>query len=118
MPNCVCMSVCVSACSALLTLPSTSADLRTVPDGVGGETHFPTLGLSIKPLQGRLLMWDNVDADGRLLPDSVHVAMPLLGDRKEAEGISLIDQNEKWVFNLWFRGSGAGAGACTTTDEL
>lgn len=56
----------------------------------GGETEFPTLGISIPPQQGLLLMWNNGLADGAPNPDCLHAATPVVS------GV-------KYVITKWFR---------------
>ncbi|XP_066927141.1 uncharacterized protein [Clytia hemisphaerica] len=48
----------------------------------GGETKFPKLGLSVRPKQGRLLVWNNMNRRGRCDPTSVHHATPVVKGRK------------------------------------
>ena len=81
----------------------------------GGETEFTRLGLlvrgmeplpflrrplsssaaQVQPQVGRLLVFSNIDSDGRRYEESVHMARPL------APGA----EQRKWVFNVWFRGT-------------
>lgn len=56
----------------------------------GGQTHFPTLGHSISPRQGRVVMFDNLDADGRPDPTTLHASLP-------------VTEGEKWLATLWLR---------------
>ena len=46
-------------------------------DFQGGETEFPALHTKIVPKQGKLVAWDNVDAHGNLLHDSLHAGLPV-----------------------------------------
>ena len=58
----------------------------------GGETTFPSLGLSIKPKKGSALLWSNVVDDGTLQnedPQTEHIAKPV------GKG------QEKWTANYW-----------------
>lgn len=55
----------------------------------GGETSFPAAGLSIKPVQGKLVIWNNT-TDGQLEPQSQHASQPVL-------------QGEKWSLLTWLR---------------
>lgn len=55
----------------------------------GGETNFPAAGLSIKPVQGKLVIWNNT-TNGFLEPQSRHAAQPVL-------------QGEKWSLITWLR---------------
>ena len=45
----------------------------------GGETVFPALGVSIKPRQAKLLLFENVDNRGRCHPLAMHLAHPVKG---------------------------------------
>lgn len=54
--------------------------LTSVPEGAGGETHFPELenGLKLTPSQGSAVVWPNVDAKGEPeVPLARHAALPL-----------------------------------------
>ncbi|CAJ1362151.1 unnamed protein product [Effrenium voratum] len=64
--------------------------LDDLPKGVGGETDFPALGLAVTPMTGTALLWPNVDADGRPLPEMIHEGVPL-------------KEREKVVVNVWVR---------------
>ena len=56
----------------------------------GGETTFPRLGVSQKPEQGTLLMWNNQTSEGKVNPWTIHHAMP-------------VTEGRKYVITLWFR---------------
>lgn len=56
----------------------------------GGETEFTNLGLSVKPQTGMALVWNNLYADGRPNPDTIHQAHP-------------VTKGEKVVITKWFR---------------
>jgi prolyl 4-hydroxylase len=56
----------------------------------GGETRFPLLGQSVRPRQGMVLAWNNLLADGKPNPVTLHEALPVL-------------QGEKYVITKWFR---------------
>lgn len=60
----------------------------------GGETDFPTLGLRIAPREGRVVVFDNVDAAGHPDPSTLHAALPVI-------------RGEKWLATLWLRESWA-----------
>jgi prolyl 4-hydroxylase len=62
--------------------------LNTVESG--GETIFPTAGLTIRPRQGDALLFYNVYANGELDPESLHGSSPVLA-------------GEKWVATKWVR---------------
>ena len=50
--------------------------LQDVPEG--GETIFTELGITVRPKQGRLLLWNNMDrSDGTCDPTSFHKAAPV-----------------------------------------
>merc|ERR1712107_502297 len=66
--------------------------LTDVPDGVGGGTDFPQLGVRVRPRAGDMLLWPNVAADGRPLPETEHEAQPIT-----AEGV------HKAAINVWAR---------------
>ncbi len=48
----------------------------------GGETQFPLLDLAVKSVAGRLLIWNNLDADGQSDPEMLHASTPVLKGRK------------------------------------
>lgn len=56
----------------------------------GGETDFPELGLSVKPLRGALLAWNNMDREGRPNPATLHAGMPVVA-------------GEKYIVTQWYR---------------
>lgn len=56
----------------------------------GGETEFPTLGQTIVPRSGRVVMFDNLDAIGRPDPSTLHASLP-------------VTKGEKWLATLWLR---------------
>lgn len=56
----------------------------------GGETDFPQLDFRFRPRTGRLLMWNNMDRDGRPNMKTLHAGMPV------TRGI-------KHIVTLWFR---------------
>lgn len=43
----------------------------------GGETFFCNLNKTIKPEVGKLLVWDNIDTDGKLDKLSYHAGLPV-----------------------------------------
>jgi len=51
------------------------------PEG-GGETAFPSLGLSVKPRTGRAVIWNNLLPDGQPNPDTLHHGMPVTAGTK------------------------------------
>ena len=56
----------------------------------GGETHFTSLGISITPQAGALLVWNNALPDGRPNPDTKHAGTPVV-------------RGVKYVVTKWFR---------------
>lgn len=56
----------------------------------GGETVFPHADLSVAPVPGRAVVFDNLFADGRPDPDSLHAGLP-------------VTHGEKWLATLWLR---------------
>lgn len=62
--------------------------LNTVPEG--GETEFPKLGVKVKAQAGDMLMFNNVDDNGKVLSASYHSGLPVL-------------VGDKWVLSKWTR---------------
>jgi len=56
----------------------------------GGETAFPVAGVKVSPRAGRVVVFDNLDARGHPLPDSLHAGLPVV-------------RGEKWLGTLWLR---------------
>jgi prolyl 4-hydroxylase len=56
-------------------------------DFEGGGTFFPELNQIVKPETGKAIIFHNVDADGQVLPKSMHGGL-------EVDG-------EKWIANKW-----------------
>lgn len=76
-------------------IPSAGNRLRTVCAYLndvesGGETHFPLLGITSKPMCGSAVIFDNLDADGHPDPRTLHAGLP-------------VKTGEKWLATLWFR---------------
>ena len=44
---------------------------------VGGETFFPKVNNKIKPETGKLIIWENLDSDGKVNKDSIHAGLPV-----------------------------------------
>lgn len=40
----------------------------------GGETVFPELGISVRPVKGRALVWNSMDSEGNCDPTTIHKA--------------------------------------------
>jgi hypothetical protein len=56
----------------------------------GGETVFPHAQVSVTPEPGRAIVFDNLLADGRPDPASLHAGLP-------------VTRGEKWLATLWLR---------------
>ncbi|XP_074645496.1 uncharacterized protein LOC141901865 [Tubulanus polymorphus] len=48
----------------------------------GGETKFPKLGIWVRPKKGRMLMWTNMNADGRCEEESEHFSASVTNGKK------------------------------------
>ena len=62
--------------------------LNDVQDG--GGTVFPVLGFAIQALQGRVLMFGNLDKHKIPHPSSLHMGLPP-------------ENGDKWILTFWFR---------------
>jgi prolyl 4-hydroxylase len=51
-------------------------------DFTGGETEFPNISRMIKPLKGKLVIWDNMNDAGQLNYDSFHAGLPVISGVK------------------------------------
>jgi prolyl 4-hydroxylase len=58
-------------------------------DYSGGGTHFPQIGYTVKPQKGKAVLFHNVDADFKIIPEALHGGQPVL-------------DGEKWIANKWF----------------
>lgn len=56
----------------------------------GGQTVFPRADMSVEPVAGRAVVFDNLFTDGRPDPESLHAGMP-------------VTKGEKWLATLWLR---------------
>ena len=56
----------------------------------GGATRFKTIGKTIQPETGKLLIWNNLLADGQPNPATLHQGMP-------------VRRGTKYVLTKWFR---------------
>lgn len=56
----------------------------------GGETHFPLCEFMVPPVEGMILMWNNMNADGSPNRSSLHAARP-------------VESGAKYVVTKWFR---------------
>jgi prolyl 4-hydroxylase len=57
---------------------------------VGGETIFPTIGLSVKPKVGSAVYFEYCNSLGQVDPLSLHGGSPVL-------------KGEKWIVTKWMR---------------
>lgn len=56
----------------------------------GGETHFPHCEFMVPPVEGMILIWNNMQPDGAPNPLSIHAARP-------------VEKGTKYVVTKWFR---------------
>lgn len=56
----------------------------------GGATFFSKLNISVQPVKGSVLIFDNCDQAGEYYPDSLHAGCA-------------VEHGEKWVLSCWFR---------------
>lgn len=59
-------------------------------DYEGGETDFPEIGVTIKPKKGKAILFQNIDANQDLIPESMHAGCP-------------VKNGTKWIANKWIR---------------
>lgn len=59
-------------------------------DFEGGETFFEWANLTVKPKKGKAIIFQNLDANLDLIPESLHAGLPI------SNGI-------KWIANKWVR---------------
>ena len=57
----------------------------------GGETHFPNLGLDIRPQKGRAVIFQSCEDDSNY------------PDKNSLHGSRPVEEGQKWAANLWFR---------------
>lgn len=69
---------------------SWTAMIYLSPVDAGGETHFPHCEFMVPPVEGMMLLWNNMSADGAPNPNSLHAARP-------------VEQGMKYVVTKWFR---------------
>lgn len=60
------------------------------PVEAGGETHFPLCEFMVPPVEGMVLIWNNLDRDGAPNRASLHAARP-------------VEWGTKYVVTKWFR---------------
>ena len=59
----------------------------------GGETEFPKVGkagMTVRPAQGKAILWRNVDSRGDILPCAFHGGRP-------------VGRGSKWIATVWSR---------------
>jgi prolyl 4-hydroxylase len=60
-------------------------------DFTGGETHFPTLNLKVKPKKGKAVIFHSLaTGTNKCHPYALHAGLP-------------IENGEKWIANIWVR---------------
>lgn len=69
---------------------SWTAMIYLSPVAAGGETHFPHCEFMVPPVEGMILMWNNMNLDGSPNPFSLHAARP-------------VKSGTKYVVTKWFR---------------
>jgi putative prolyl 4-hydroxylase alpha subunit len=62
--------------------------LNDVPEG--GETAFPDIGFSAKPIKGSAVYFEYQNADGQLDYRCLHAGMPVI-------------RGDKWIMTKWLR---------------
>lgn len=60
------------------------------PVEAGGETHFPHCEFMVPPVEGMILIWNNMDRNGAPNRFSLHAARP-------------VERGTKYVVTKWFR---------------
>ncbi|HKT76727.1 MAG TPA: 2OG-Fe(II) oxygenase [Sphingobium sp.] len=69
---------------------SWTAMIYLSPVAAGGETHFPHCEFMVPPVEGMILMWNNMNPDGSPNSYSLHAARP-------------VESGTKYVVTKWFR---------------
>jgi prolyl 4-hydroxylase len=59
-------------------------------DFEGGETDFPKMGITVKPVKCKTIIWDNINEDGTLDYDSIHAGLP-------------VTNGVKYIATIWIR---------------
>jgi prolyl 4-hydroxylase len=59
-------------------------------DFVGGETYFPNLDLLVQPKKGSVLVFENIDENGKIQKSSLHAGLP-------------VTSGKKYAMNMWIR---------------
>lgn len=70
----------------------------------GGETHFPSLDIKVKPRRGDVVIWNNLKPDGSPNPNTLHAGTP-------------VSRGYKVVLTKWFRDKGTGPMLLKTANE-
>ncbi|MBB3824119.1 hypothetical protein FHR50_000269 [Xanthomonas arboricola] len=83
-----CVSLLERAAAAGNRLRTVCVYLNAVE--AGGQTDFPVAGVSVQPRAGSVVCFDNLHADGRPDPDSLHAGLPVVA-------------GTKWLGTLWMR---------------
>ena len=73
-------------------------------DSDGGSTGFPNLGFVVQAMQGRILMFGNLDENKEPHPLSLHMGMSP-------------ESGEKWVMTIWFREHEYKKGTTRSTES-
>jgi prolyl 4-hydroxylase len=63
---------------------------------LGGATNFPNVGIKIDAEKGTLLIWSNLDRDGKPNPATLHQGTP-------------VESGLKYVITKWYRARPWGA---------
>ena len=71
----------------------------------GGETEFVKIGKKISPEQGMAVIWNNLNADGSVNPNTIHHAHPVISGYKS-------------IITKWFRSNGEGPMYTKSESEL
>ena len=71
----------------------------------GGETDFVKLDKKIQPQQGMAVVWNNLNPDGSINPNTMHHAHPVVSGHKS-------------IITKWFRSRGEGQMHTKTEGEL
>ena len=71
----------------------------------GGETEFVNVGKKIRPKQGMAVIWNNLNADGSINPNTIHHAHPVISGHKS-------------IITKWFRSKGKGSMYTKSDAEL
>ncbi len=59
-------------------------------DFEGGETDFPKMSITVKPIKSKTIIWDNINEDGTLDYDSIHAGLP-------------VTKGVKYIATIWIR---------------